>query len=182
MPYPFDDFCRDCHEAIAADNGPGGREKIRGLVEKLIRENPDYVEKVCGDAADLGVHTLYQDPDYEFVVLAHVNKDPHKSPPHDHGTSWAVYGQAREYTDMSEYRRKDGGDGDGDADIELVRSYRLMPGQAGVYDVRAIHAIDYPAGARFIRVTGRPLEHEPRLRFDMSAKKAKYIENRSASG
>ena len=76
---------------------------------------------------------------------------------------------------MSEFSRSDGGHGDGDAKIELVKTYRLEPGQAGLYDVRDIHAIDYPAQACFVRVTGRPLEDEPRLRFDMETGKADFI-------
>ncbi len=39
-----------------------------------------------------------------------------------------------------------------------LRSYRLFPGMAGTYDDGKIHSIDYPAGARFIRVTGTDLD------------------------
>jgi hypothetical protein len=180
MAYDLDNFTQDCRGAIETQDGPEARETIRLKLEQLLT-NADFVDDAVGDAAEPGVRTLYQDADHDFVVLAHVNKTPHASPPHDHGNSWAVYGQAREYTDMSEYRRLDGTDGDGEAKIELVKSYRLNPGQAGVYDIRAIHSIDYPANARFVRVTGKPLENEPRLKFDMDAEKASFIENRSAS-
>ena len=65
---------------------------------------------------------------------------------------------------MSEYKRLDGGNGAGEAKLEKVKSYRLEPGHAGVYDVGAIHAIDYPEGSRFVRVTGRDLDHVQRLK------------------
>ena len=123
-------------------------------------------------AAPLGTRKLYEDKDLGFVVLAHCNPKPHKSPPHDHGASWAVYGQAVKYTDMSEYKRLDGGTDAGDAKLEKVKTYRLEPGHAGVYDVGAIHAIDYPDGSRFVRVTGRDLDYVRRLKFDMAAGKA----------
>ena len=45
----------------------------------------------------------------------------------------------------------------------------------------AIHAIDYPEGSRFVRVTGRDLDHVKRLKFDMAAGKAITIESASAS-
>ena len=32
-----------------------------------------------------------------------------KSPPHDHGESWAIYGQAKLWTDMIEWKREDDG-------------------------------------------------------------------------
>ena len=124
-----------------------------------------------------GVRQLYLDPDFDFVVLAHVNKDARKSPPHDHGSSWAIYGQATEHTDMSEYRRVDGNSGAGDAELEHVRTYRLTPGLAGLYDVGAIHSIDYPEGARFVRVTGTDLEAVERLKFDTARGRAEVIQS-----
>ena len=36
---------------------------------------------------------LYEDPDLKFCILAHVYKGEKNSNPHDHGPSWAVYGQ-----------------------------------------------------------------------------------------
>ena len=64
----------------------------------------------AGPSAYARVHGLLASP-LGFVVLAHCNPKPHKSPPHDHGSSWAVYGQAVRHTDMSEYKRLDGGNG-----------------------------------------------------------------------
>ena len=82
---------------------------------------------------------------------------------------------------MSEFRRVDAGTGAGEAKLEQVKSYRLDPGHAGVYDVGAIHAIDYPEGSRFVRVTGRDLDYVRRLKFDTAAGKAITIESASAS-
>ena len=81
---------------------------------------------------------------------------------------------------MSEYKRLDGGNGAGEAKLEKVKSYRLEPGHAGVYDVGAIHAIDYPEGSRFVRVTGRDLDYVQRLKFDTAAGKAITIESATA--
>lgn len=181
MAYDLEQFCSDCREALKADPGPGGRERIREKLETLLA-NAAFVEAHVGADAAIGTHTLYEDPDLEFVVLAHVNKSAHTSPPHDHGNSWAVYGQASAHTEMTEYRRTDGGSGVGAADLEEVRRYRLTPGKAGLYDVGAIHAIDYPDNARFVRVTGRDLDKEPRLLFDTAAREARLIKNASARG
>ena len=87
-----------------------------------------FVDEAVGPAAPIGTRKLYEDKDLGFVVLAHCNPKPHKSPPHDHGSSWAVYGQAVKHTDMSEYRRLDGGNGAGEARLEQVKSYRSGAG------------------------------------------------------
>jgi len=180
MTYTLDAFVKDAQAALTAHEGPAGREEVRVLLEKLLA-NPQFVDEAVGPAAPMGARKLYEDKEMGFVVLAHVNPKAHKSPPHDHGNSWAVYGQAIEYTDMSEYRRVDPGAGAGEARLEKVKSYRLEPGHPGVYDVRAIHAIDYPEGSRFVRVTGRDLEYIQRLKFDVAAGQAITIESASAS-
>ena len=179
MTYTLDGFVKDAQAALKADTSPGGREKVRVLLEKLLT-NQSFVDEAVGANAPIGTRKLYEDKEQGFVVLAHCNPKPHKSPPHDHGSSWAVYGQAIKYTDMSEYKRLDGGHGEGEASLEKVKSYRLEPGHAGVYDVGAIHAIDYPEGSRFVRVTGRDLDYVQRLKFDTAAGKAITIESATA--
>lgn len=179
MTYTLDAFVKDTQAALKGTAGPAGRERVRVLLEKLLA-NPAFVDEAVGPNAPTGTRKLYEDKEQGFVVLAHCNPKPHKSPPHDHGSSWAVYGQAVKYTDMSEFRRLDGGQGAGEAKLEKVRSYRLEPGHAGVYDVGAIHAIDYPDGSRFVRVTGRDLDYVQRLKFDTAAGKAITIESATA--
>jgi predicted metal-dependent enzyme (double-stranded beta helix superfamily) len=180
MTYTLEAFTKDAKAALASDNSPASRETVRVLLEKLLT-NKQFVDEAVGPAAPMGTRKLYEDKELGFVVLAHVNAKGHKSPPHDHGSSWAVYGQAVKYTDMSEYRRLDGGSDAGDARLEKVKSYRLEPGHAGIYDVGAVHAIDYPEGSRFVRVTGRDLDYVKRLKYDMAAGKAITIESASAS-
>jgi predicted metal-dependent enzyme (double-stranded beta helix superfamily) len=179
MTYTLDAFVEDTQAALKSTAGPAGREKVRVLLEKLLA-NKSFVDEAVGPNAPTGTRKLYEDEEQGFVVLAHCNPKPHKSPPHDHGSSWAVYGQAVKYTDMSEYKRLDPGRGAGEARLEKVKSYRLEPGHAGVYDVGAIHAIDYPDGSRFVRVTGRDLDYVQRLKFDMAAGKAITIESATA--
>jgi len=179
MPYTLEAFCADCRRTLADDPGPAGRERVRALLERLIAD-PEFVASYVGPDAPAGRRTLYEDKDLGFVVLAYVQAEPHRSPPHDHGPSWAVYGQVAEWTDMTEYART-AGEGGGPAALERTSHYRLAPGQAGLYDGSAVHAIDYPAGARFVRVTGTDLDRVARLRYDTAAGRAVVIESASAS-
>ena len=48
------------------------------------------------------------------------------------------------------------------------------------YRPSSVHAIDYPMGSRFVRVTGRDLDYVQRLKFDMAAGKAITIESATA--
>lgn len=176
MAYTLDEFCRDCAASLRADPGRGGKERARKDLERLLADKA-FLAEYCGPDAEQGVHMLYRDPELGFCVLAHINRAPRSSPPHDHGSSWAIYGQATAYTDMTEYRRTDGGSGPGTATLEVARRYRLEPGQAGLFDVGAIHSISYGEDARFVRVTGADLEQVPRLKFDLKEGTAVMVES-----
>ncbi|HKK30821.1 MAG TPA: hypothetical protein VKA18_10560 [Alphaproteobacteria bacterium] len=179
MPYSLNDFITDARATLKAENSPAGREKVRRQVEKLLANNAFVAEHFPG-GAEPGRHRLYEDPETGFVVLAHINTTAHQSPPHDHGSSWAIYGQVTEYTDMTVWERTDGGEGGGDAAVEPVREYRLKPGEVGIYEVGEIHSIAFPDGARFLRVTGRDLDQVRRLKYDAETGKAFVIESATA--
>ena len=165
MAYELDQFIADCRATLARDPGIAGREQVRLNLEKLLA-NPDFISKYAGDDQPRGLKVLYEDPKLGFQVLAHINDKARVSPPHDHGESWAIYGQATKYTDMIEWERF-AGDGK-HAELKEVKRYRLSPGQAGIYQDGAIHSIDYPDNARFIRVTGTNLDKINRVRFDLA--------------
>ena len=152
------------------DPGPAGREEVRLRLERLLA-NTEFVQEYCGDDVPRGLKLLYEDPDLGFQILAHINDKARVSPPHDHGASWAIYGQATHYTDMIEWERIDDGSQPGDAKLKPAKKYRLLPGHAGIYQDGKIHSIDYPDHARFIRVTGTNLDNIERVRFDLQARK-----------
>ncbi len=166
MAYDLDQFIADCRTELKRDPGPKGREQVRVRLERLL-QNPEFVEKYCGDHVPRGLKVLYEDPELKFQVLAHINDKARVSPPHDHGESWAIYGQARLWTDMTEWRRLDDGSDPKHAKLEPAKKYRLNPGQAGIYQDGAIHSIDYPDKSRFVRVTGTNLDNINRIRIDL---------------
>src|SRR6516164_8242213 len=141
MAYELDQFISDCRSILERDPGPAGREQVRNRLEHLL-QNPDFVRRHC-EQAPRGLHVLYEDPGLGFQILAHINDKARTSPPHDHGASWAIYGQATHYTDMTEWEREDDGRDTEHAKLKPVKKYRLMPGQAGIYQDGKIHSIDY---------------------------------------
>jgi predicted metal-dependent enzyme (double-stranded beta helix superfamily) len=165
MAYDLDQFVADCRETLSRDPGPAGREQVRARLERLLA-NQDFVKATVGEDVPLGLKVLYEDKDMGFQILAHVNDKARKSPPHDHGESWAIYGQATGHTDMIEWERTD--NGGEHAKLKEIKRYRLTPGHAGIYENGAIHSIDYPDRARFIRVTGTNLDRIKRVRFDLA--------------
>ncbi len=180
MTYDLDRFIADCRAILARDASPAGREAVRVQLERLL-QNQDFIREYCGDDVPRGLKVLYEDPKLGFQILAHINDRARKSPPHDHGHSWAIYGQATHYTDMIEWERLDDGSDQNGAKLKSAKTYRLMPGHAGIYQDGKIHSIDYPDNARFIRVTGTNLDRINRVRFDLASGKVEQMTPQQAT-
>ena len=179
MGYTLQDFCAEMHDVLVDENNPEGREKVRQNMEKLLA-NEAFIEQFCGPDKPEGVYKLNEDLTTGAVVLSHVMYEGHMSPPHDHGDSWAIYGQAAEHTIMREWERTDDGSDDENIALEKTKEYRLDPGQVGVFNPGAIHSIEYPNNARFVRVTGVDLEGIDRKAYNLERRTVKTIRSESA--
>lgn len=181
MGYTAEQFAADCRAILNADPGPAGRRQVIAKLQALLMED-DFVAAHCGPDAKVGSNLIYEDPELGFQVLAHVMDKGYEGGPHDHGASWAIYGQAVKHTDMTEWRRTDDGSKAGTADIEIGRKYRMERGDAGIFEDGAIHSIAYPDGARFIRVTGCDLSTIPRGRYDAEKNTMEVSKRESFAG
>ena len=176
MAYELENFCADCNAALKADSGPDGRARVRENLERLLASDV-FIAANFDSKAEPGKRTLYHDPETDMFVLAHINA--HKNTPgtpHDHGESWAVYGQAGIYTDMTEWRRVDDANVDGHAELEAARTYRLDKGMVKAYGPNVIHSTYHPDGAWLIRVTGTDLDQIQRYRYDPEAQTITKLE------
>jgi predicted metal-dependent enzyme (double-stranded beta helix superfamily) len=179
MSYDLDHFVADCRASLTKDPGPAGREQVRQNLERLLKDEGFVASHVKG--AKPGLTVLYEDKNLGFQVLAHVNEKGRMSPPHDHGASWAIYGQAMEYTDMTEWERLDDGSDPAKSKLRPEKKYRLTPGHAGIYQDGKIHSIDYPDKSIFIRVTGTNLDRITRQAFNLETGKITQMTPQMAS-
>lgn len=154
MAYAFTDFVKDAHEALTADPGPAGREKVRAGLATLLKERAELDRIIQPDA---GTQILHHDPDTGIYVLAHPHIKEGRRGPHDHGPSWAIYGVLDGETETVEWHRKDDGGKEGYAEIEPVREYSIQPGEAYLYNEGLAHSVHYPEGTMLVRVTGTDL-------------------------
>ena len=181
MAYQFENFLNDCRDAYNPANGKANLEIIQHKLGKLLQSNQEFVESECGPLVEFGVHEIYRDPERGFIVYAHIPEKGRTSPPHDHGASWAIYGQTKKFTDMTEYRRLDDGLQDDYAKIEASKQYRLIPGMVGKFGPHEIHQISFEDGARFVRITGSDLFVENTLVYDLEANGVKSVGEGSAT-
>ena len=171
MSYTLEQFAKDAHDAIAADPGPKGREKVRQCLSKALMDD-EFISKHLGDQATSQREILYEDPDFGFVILAHVYKGPKDSSPHDHGHAWAIYGQGYGETTMNVYRKvKEPKDGQpGLAAVE--RSYVMKRGDAYLYNEGDLHSPHRTSETRLIRIEGVNMETVKRDKYEVAPKQA----------
>ena len=178
MSYSLIKFCDDTRAILKESDDHNGRDTIRQKLELLLDDEMFCAEYV-GPDNEAGMTQIYEDPDLHFCVLAYNMAGARTSPPHDHGNSWAVYGQAAGFTDMTIWAVPDSADsaGNDDSKIEPVRTFRLEPGRAGLFDTREIHSIQYPDNAKFVRITGVDMSKETRRVFDPETGSIREIEH-----
>jgi hypothetical protein len=152
MAITLEKFTADCRATLKSQPGTPGREQVRKLVEKALAD-PEFVATYI----PLGTperHLLHEDAELGFAILAHGYVGPKSSKPHDHGPSWAIYGQAAGETIMTDWeclaRPTDGAPGKARA----IRDYVMKPGDAYLYDVGVLHSPERKHDTRLLRIEG----------------------------
>jgi hypothetical protein len=163
MAYTLDEFCSESRVILKAQTLPNALPQIAERLGRLL-DNPAFVTATFSDDMPPGKRVLHHDPETDFYVLAHVQEGSKVGQPHSHGSSWAIYGNAREHTEMTEWRRTNPQSED-HAVLEAVSKYRLEPGQTRAYGPGVIHSTAHPQKAWVIRVTGTDLDVLPRYHF-----------------
>jgi len=156
MGYALENLSADCHDAIATGNNPEGREKVRQHLEKALAD-PEFIKTHFGPEQTSNRDILYEDPEFGFCIIAHVYEGPRASNPHDHGPSWAIYGQAEGITEMTEWnviKKPENGE---PGLCEPVKVYEMKPGDAVVYNEGDVHSPRREATTRLVRIEGQDI-------------------------
>lgn len=153
-----------CHDALAADPGVGGRKKVCALIQQALKDKEFVAAQLGDDVPERKI--IYEDPELGFCILAHVNRGARESKPHDHGPTWAIYGQAQGETIMSDWELVESASEDKPGRVRLVRQYSLTPGMAYVYNEGDLHSPRRDGPTRLIRVEGRNVEKIRRLAYE----------------
>jgi hypothetical protein len=165
MAYDLEQFCTDTRATLQSSGAL--EDKLARVSQKLaaLLAEPAFVASAFAADPPPGQRLLYRDDATDVHVLAHVQRAGKSGHPHSHGTSWAIYGSARGYTDMTEWRRVNA-ESEPQAVLEPAAKYRLAEGKTHFYAPHVMHSTAHPESAWVIRVTGTDLDHLPRFRFD----------------
>lgn len=167
MSHTLEQFAQQCHNVIKAEPGPGGRRKVAQLLQEALKDRM-FVDKTIDDTVGER-KIIYEDPEFGFCILAHNYKGAKTSPPHDHAHSWAIYGQARGETEMSDYQLLEPAAADKPGKVKRLRTYKLTPGIAHVYNEGDLHSPKRDGPTSLIRIEGTNMEKVKRFKYEAVA-------------
>lgn len=158
MAYTLQQLAEDIRNTLKSQPLPQGGQTLCKHVSRAL-EDEDFRRQNLGPDKTAKRTVIYEDPDLGFCVCVHVYHGPAHTGPHDHGHSWAIYGQAEGTTDMTDWRIVKPADGDEPALVEPVRTYTLTPGTAHFYPVGAVHSPSRDDSTKLVRIEGANLDH-----------------------
>jgi hypothetical protein len=163
MTYTLEQFAADIRDALKADQTPAAKRKVCQYVVRSLND-PVFLATHLKDRAPNANprEILYEDRELGFCICGHVYDGPAIGSPHDHGASWAIYGQAAGITEMTDWKIVQKGDAGKPSLVEPVRTYVMNPGDAHFYDVADVHSPRRDAPVKLIRIEGRNLDHVKR--------------------
>src|SRR2546428_9256932 len=161
MSWTLEAFSAACQRALTEEPGPGGRKKVCEVVREVRKADSFIATYVGDDGPERKI--LYEDPTLGFCILAHVYHGVKESQPHDHGPSWAIYGQARGETVMNDWALVEPAALDKPGKVRHVRSYALKPGMAHVYNEGDLHSPRRKRPTRLIRIEATNMDKLRRL-------------------
>jgi len=163
MGFTLDQFASECRRILKADPGPGGRGKVRDLVKEILKDEKFIANYVNDSTPDRQV--LYEDPELGFCICAHMNRGAKEANPHDHGSSWAIYGQAMGDSEMTDWEILEPAAEGKPGKVRRARVYTLKPGMAHLYNEGDVHSPKRVAATGLIRIEGRNTQKMKRLAY-----------------
>jgi hypothetical protein len=170
MASKLDSFVADCRTALKTQPGTAGREKVRDLVKQILTD-PEFVATYIPEGTPER-HVLYEDPELGFTVLAHGYTGAKGSKPHDHGPSWAIYGQAAGETIMTDWECLARPTETAAGQAKFNHNYVMQPGDAYLYDIGVLHSPERKGATRLLRIEGINMEKVKRRPYEAVSQQA----------
>jgi hypothetical protein len=166
MPYTLTQLAADIRETLAGGADRPAKEKVCALVTRALKDEAFVAAHLKARAPGADPReVLYEDPELGFCICGHVYGSQAIGTPHDHGPSWAIYGQAVGVTEMTDWRIVRPGSGTEPTLVQPERTYLMHPGDAHLYDVGDVHSPRREAPVKLIRIEGQNLDRIKRSKI-----------------
>jgi hypothetical protein len=160
----LEQFADQCRDALKGHTVTEGGQAICKLVSQVLKE-PGFADTYIPEGTPER-KVLFEDPELGFTILAHGYTGAKGSKPHDHGPSWAIYGQASGETIMTDWACLARPSGDQPGKARWVRDYTMKPGDAHFYDIGVLHSPRRESATRLLRIEGMNMDRVKRFPYE----------------
>ena len=163
MPYTLSDLVTDIKEIILSQKISDGSDKICYFVSKALMDQNFITENLPDrENGSLPREILYEDKETGFCVCGHVYDTEAIGAPHDHGSSWAIYGQATGETEMTDWEFTENKSSNDTTYVKPKHTYTMKAGDVHFYDVGHVHSPVRKDPVRLLRIEGVNLDNVKR--------------------
>jgi len=174
--YELEDLVADLRALADGDATPEARAAAGAAALRRLLANPDCLAPFGALPAAGHNWLLHAEPDNGFTVAALVKAPHQRTPVHDHGPSWTLYGVLAGHEVITRYERLDDGS---DPARAALRPSRIIAGRPGEVDVvRPWEPHDEVNGtgqSTAIIVRSQPMGTFPQHLFDLAAETARVV-------
>lgn len=167
MGQRLEQFAAECRHLLKAEPGAAGRHRVCARLCEWLRDDA-FVREVVNDATSERA-LAYEDAELGFCIFGHRYEGARRDvAPHDHGPSWAIYGQARGETKMTDYALLEPAAPGQPGKVRATRSYAITPGEAHLYNEGDLHAPLREGPTRLVRIEGMNMDRVERLKYQVA--------------
>ncbi len=166
MAYTLTELADDLRDLLIKSEPSDCRAELCATVSRALSDD-EFISTHLSDRTE-GEKTrqiLFEDDGLGFCICAHVNMGEAIGKPHDHGSSWALYGQARGTTEMTDWNIVTPGNGDQPSLVEPGQTYVMNPGDTHFYGIGDVHSPKRLAPTKLLRIEGANLDHVKRSKI-----------------
>jgi len=158
MSYTLETLVTDIRHVLKNNPDNGGSSEICRFVEQAL-DDETFISTHFGPDKIKPRHIIHEDGEFGFCVCVHITQNAKNGAPHDHGPSWAVYGQVEGITEMTHWRIVEPCAEDKALMVEQVDTLVMEPGMAHFYAVGDVHAPNRSGKSMLLRIEGANLDH-----------------------
>ena len=160
VPVPIRDFAASCRVSLEKFELETACQQLTKHLAKHLKD-PVFLKACFGPADWEGRKVIYEDEQFGFCLCGHISHGPKEAKPHNHGDTWAIYGQVEGQTEMAEWALTASTQGT----VSKIKSYTMNPGDARLYPQGTIHSATRYKPEKLIRIEGKNLDDVERSFF-----------------
>jgi hypothetical protein len=175
MAYTLEQFCDQSRSLLKSQPIDAALSQMGEQLSRLLSD-PDFVAKTFSESTPPGRFEIHKEAG--LCIVGEVKAPNSVNNPHDHGSSWVIYGNAKNVAQITEWRRTNSTSQD-HAELMVTGKHTLGAGATCLSQPYAIHSTANVEKTWLVRVSAVDVETLQRYKWgknDRIVEREKVIE------